>query len=86
MNYWTNQAWHAPRSGWKDAKVGKTVERICVVDADYKAVDAKEEIVRCRNCKHRFGCVHLLEDSDGDMRRCDVSPECFCSWGERDDE
>lgn len=47
----------------------------------------REEIVRCRDCKHRYGCVHLIEviqeDGDGDMIRCETSPDCYCSWGER---
>ena len=44
-----------------------------------------EQIVRCRDCKHKYGCLHLLDDGDGDMRRCDSSPDCFCAWGERRD-
>lgn len=43
----------------------------------------REEIVRCRDCKHRFGCLHLVENEKGDMVRCDSTPDCFCSWGER---
>lgn len=44
-------------------------------------------LVRCRDCKHKYGCVHLIEiqqeDGDSDMIRCETSPDCYCSWGER---
>ena len=39
------------------------------------------EIVRCRDCKYRYGCVHLVDDGDDDMRRCDATPYGFCIWG-----
>ena len=45
----------------------------------YQLVD---EIVRCRDCKYRYGCVHLVDDGDDDMRRCDATPDGFCAWGE----
>lgn len=50
-------------------------------------VDLTEEIVRCRDCKHRFGCVHFIEiqqeDGDGDMIRCETSPDGYCWRGEK---
>lgn len=42
-----------------------------------------EEIVRCRDCKYRYGCVHLVDNGDDDMRLCDATPNGFCAWGER---
>lgn len=44
--------------------------------------DRREEIVRCKDCRHKYECVHLLGDGD-DMRRCDADPDGFCKWGER---
>lgn len=42
---------------------------------------AREEVVRCRDCKYRYGCLHLVDNGDDDMRRCVASPDGFCSWG-----
>ena len=42
------------------------------------------EIVRCRDCKYRYGCLHLVDYGDDDMRRCNATPDGFCSWGERE--
>lgn len=46
-----------------------------------------KRIDRCRDCKHKYGCVHLIEvqqeDGDGDMIRCKASPDGYCWWGER---
>ena len=39
------------------------------------------KVVRCRDCKYRYGCLHLVDDGDDDMRRCVASPDGFCSWG-----
>ena len=39
------------------------------------------EIVRCRDCKYRYGCVHLVDDGDDDMRSCHATPDGFCFWG-----
>ena len=44
----------------------------------------REEIVRCKDCKHRYGCLHLVDNGDDDMRRCKATPDGFCSWGERE--
>lgn len=46
--------------------------------------DKLPEIVRCRDCEYRYGCVHLVDDGDGDMRRCHATPEGFCKWGIRE--
>lgn len=47
------------------------------------------QVVRCKDCKYRFGCVHFIEiqqdDGDGDMIRCETSPDCYCSWGEKEE-
>ena len=48
-------------------------------------IDTSKEIVRCRDCKYRYGCVHLVDDGDDDMRRCAATPDGFCSWAERRD-
>ena len=42
------------------------------------------EIVRCRDCKYRYGCLHLVDDGDDDMRRCNATPDGFCAWGIRE--
>lgn len=52
---------------------------------------AREEIVRCRDCIYRYGCLHLLDNGDGDMRRCHASPDNFahgesCAGKESTDE
>lgn len=39
------------------------------------------KVVRCSDCKYRYGCLHLVDDGDDDMRRCNASPDGFCSWG-----
>lgn len=40
------------------------------------------KVVRCRDCKYRYGCLHLVDDGDDDMRRCHASPDGYCAWGE----
>lgn len=40
-----------------------------------------EPVVRCRDCKYRYGCVHLVDNGDDDMRCCHATPDGFCSWG-----
>ena len=42
-----------------------------------------EKIVRCRDCIYRYGCLHLVDDGDDDMRRCNATPDGFCAWGEK---
>lgn len=51
---------------------------------------AREEIVRCRDCKHAFKAdlsgnwyECMKPDGDGDYARWDVEPGGFCKWGER---
>lgn len=50
----------------------------------------REEIVRCRDCKHydphpTDSGVCFLPDGDGDFARWEVEPDGFCKWGERRD-
>ena len=42
-----------------------------------------EEIVRCCDCVYRYGCLHLLDNGDDDMRRCNATPEGYCGWGRK---
>ena len=51
--------------------------------ADTLAEFGYVKVVRCRDCKYRYGCLHLVDDGDGDMRRCHATPDGFCSWAER---
>lgn len=46
-------------------------------------IDLNSEIVRCRDCKYRYGCLHLVDNGDDDMRHCHATPDGFCSWAER---
>ena len=48
-----------------------------------ESIPCKERIVRCRDCKYRYGCLHLLDDGDDDMRRCNATPEGYCGWGRK---
>lgn len=47
----------------------------------------REEIVRCRDCKHcrrddsRWHCSELMFDID--WVTSDTAPDSFCAWGER---
>lgn len=50
----------------------------------------REEIVRCRDCKHydphpTDGGVCFLPDGDGDFAHWEVEPNGFCAWAERRD-
>lgn len=45
-------------------------------------IDTSKEIVRCRDCKYRYRCLHLVDDGDDDMRLCNATPDGFCAWGE----
>lgn len=61
-----------------------------VIDANGNSPFGKsQEIVHCKDCKHRYGCLHLIEvmqeDGDGDYLRMPVEPDGFCAWGERRD-
>lgn len=51
---------------------------------------AREEIVRCRDCKHGYKAdlsgnwyECMKPDGNGDYARWDVEPDGFCAWGER---
>ena len=50
-----------------------------------------EEVIRCRDCRHRFGSV-IMKTKDGNTvqlwRYCNaigqfVNDDGFCAWGER---
>lgn len=50
----------------------------------------REEIVRCRDCKHGYKAdlsgnwyECMKPDGNGDYARWDVEPDGFCAWGER---
>ena len=46
----------------------------------------REEIVRCRDCKHYMACGScFLPDGFGDFKRWAMPPDGFCSEGERRD-
>lgn len=52
--------------------------------------ELREEITRCRDCKHydphpTDGGVCFLPDGDGDFARWEVEPDGFCKWSERRD-
>lgn len=48
----------------------------------------REEIVRCEDCRWRWGTDNLcmLPDGNGDYLRIYVKPDGFCAWGERSDK
>lgn len=51
----------------------------------------REEIVRCRDCKHydphpTDGGVCFLPDGDGGFAYWEVEPDGFCKWGEKRDK
>ena len=57
---------------------GKVVQRMTI------DIKVKQEIVRCRDCKHSdraYWCKHF--GSYGDLPP--VTPDGFCAWGERED-
>lgn len=68
-------------------------ECVCVVDVDLCALTVKEEVVRCRDCKHSllFGteCRHfaayepIAGGDEYEEVTYSVSPDDFCAWGER---
>ena len=41
------------------------------------------EIVRCRDCKHRYEGFCMLTDGMGDFKRWFVDDDDYCSDGER---
>ena len=68
-------------------------ERICMVDESLIALTVKEEVVRCRDCKHSllFGteCRHfaayepIAGGDEYEEVTYSVSSDGFCAWGER---
>lgn len=64
------------------------MEREFICQADYFCSDRREEIIRCRDCKHKYEywdhewCSHN-HNEDGESRM--VCAEGFCSWAERVD-
>lgn len=47
-------------------------------------ISAKQEVVRCRDCKHHEGdtCVHWIDEYGNSLLTL-TKPTDFCSWGER---
>ncbi len=43
----------------------------------------REEIVRCRDCKHRYEGMCMLTDGMGDFKRWFVDDDDYCSDGEK---
>jgi Zn finger protein HypA/HybF involved in hydrogenase expression len=77
----------------------RTEERVCVIDEAHTAITVKEEVVRCRDCKHftadeEFWVepptvpfpMHVATSDSCDFwagTKCKVEPDGFCAWGER---
>lgn len=71
-------------------------ERICYIkpfDAESSTIEYREEIVRCRDCKHATPDTSGRKCYEGYLW-CDeltegigfsVAPNDFCAWGERRD-
>ena len=50
----------------------------------YEQVPVREEIVRCRDCKHLMSNNRCnLQDDYNEFHWLDVEPDGFCAWGER---
>ena len=58
------------------------------IDDGWIAEEYREEIVRCRDCRHYRervnGCVEFGDESRGEYAK--VEPDGFCAWGERRSE
>jgi hypothetical protein len=65
----------------------RTEERVCVIDEAYTAITVKEEVIRCRDCKHftRNATPHdaAFPDWCSKLGTDYVQPDGFCAWGER---
>ena len=68
-------------------------ERICCIepfDAESSTIEYREEIVRCRDCKHcrrddsRWYCSELMFDID--WVTSDTAPDSFCAWACRKEQ
>lgn len=57
----------------------------------YTPLHQREEIVRCRDCKHYYEAENYHPNGNYVMRCCkyfdayndEVEPDGFCAWGER---
>ena len=47
---------------------------------------AREEIIRCGDCKHWICGKCMIPDGNGDYARRETNPYGFCYWAVRRDE
>lgn len=66
-------------------RISRVIDEQTLANVEHQlAMYGYVKVVRCHDCKYRYGCLHLVDDGDGDMRRCDATPGGFCSWGIRE--
>ena len=81
--------WHLPVLREEGERMTEYIITVDEAKADFDGnvpISAKQEVVRCRDCKHADEINGGYWCSNSDCLFQTVTPDSFCAWGERREE